>query len=296
MQVRFPTARLVATGLTWPECPRWHEGSLYVSDMHAGRVCRISEDGGLEEAARLPSLHDPAVLAGGLGFTRNGDLLAVSIRDRVIYRLGDAHHHARPSSAGPSRAEIFSDLRTVALSYVNDMLVRDDDTAFVSQFGYDIFSREPHRAAPLLQVSENGDASEATTLGLFEGANGMTETGTRLYVAETFAGRIAQVGGVDGPSTPVRDVFVETPPFPDGICSDREGAVWVGLPESGRVQRYDQDGTLTHDVRTPSEAGRPVACVLSEDENALYICCGWHPLNYVKAQARRNGSIWRVDL
>jgi len=35
----------LVTGRSFLEGPRWHDGALYVSDMHGDAVLRVSEDG-----------------------------------------------------------------------------------------------------------------------------------------------------------------------------------------------------------------------------------------------------------
>jgi hypothetical protein len=33
--------KVIAEGLTFPECPRWHDNALWFSDQHAGTVFRL---------------------------------------------------------------------------------------------------------------------------------------------------------------------------------------------------------------------------------------------------------------
>lgn len=39
--------------------------------------------------------------------------------------------------------------------------------------------------------------------------------------------------------------------FPDGLCVDVEGGVWVALYMGGRIRRYAPDGTISAEVRLP---------------------------------------------
>ncbi len=41
-------------GFAFLEGPRWHDGRLWFSDMHAQRVFAASESGALEAVARVP--------------------------------------------------------------------------------------------------------------------------------------------------------------------------------------------------------------------------------------------------
>ncbi|MBW2295321.1 MAG: SMP-30/gluconolactonase/LRE family protein, partial [Deltaproteobacteria bacterium] len=40
-------------GLAFPEGPRWHEGRLWFSDMHALTVVAVDEQGNREDIARV---------------------------------------------------------------------------------------------------------------------------------------------------------------------------------------------------------------------------------------------------
>ena len=53
-------------GLRFTEGPRWHDGRLYFSDMHAGEVIAVSMDGTRETIAALPS---PLMSSGETSFS-----------------------------------------------------------------------------------------------------------------------------------------------------------------------------------------------------------------------------------
>ena len=46
--------RIVLDGLCFPEGPRWHQGRLWFSDMHALEVVAITSEGERETIARVP--------------------------------------------------------------------------------------------------------------------------------------------------------------------------------------------------------------------------------------------------
>ena len=39
------TTRTIIDGLGWPECPRWHEGSLWFTDMYQKMVFQVVDTG-----------------------------------------------------------------------------------------------------------------------------------------------------------------------------------------------------------------------------------------------------------
>src|ERR1700737_2193095 len=102
-------------GRAFLEGPRWREGALYVSDMHAHEVLRVGTDGAVEVLARLDAA------PSGLGWLPDGSMLIVSMDDRRILRRGD----------GGSLTE-HADLSDLAPHEINDTVVDDAGHAFVS--------------------------------------------------------------------------------------------------------------------------------------------------------------------
>jgi sugar lactone lactonase YvrE len=109
------TERLLQ-GLCFGEGPRWHDGALWLSDMHAYEVLRVSADG---HAERVVSVD---MQPSGLGWLPSadgraaaGDLLIVSMLDRKVLRydgrsltqhadLGALSHRAHRGRARWKRA------------------------------------------------------------------------------------------------------------------------------------------------------------------------------------------------
>src|SRR5690349_15093171 len=88
------TRETVAAGYCLTEAPRWHEGSLYFSDIYGHSVHRIDPAGN----ASLLLQHDSP--CSGLGFLRNGDLLISAMSEQKILRLspgGELSEHASVS-------------------------------------------------------------------------------------------------------------------------------------------------------------------------------------------------------
>lgn len=49
------TTTTLLDGLCFGEGPRWHEGRLWLSDMHAHQVLAVSEDGQVETIVEVPN-------------------------------------------------------------------------------------------------------------------------------------------------------------------------------------------------------------------------------------------------
>jgi sugar lactone lactonase YvrE len=172
-----------------------------------------------------------------------------------------------------------ADLSGIARGSINDMIVAQDGTAYVGDMGLRIHQEGDRLPGQTIRVTPDGQVSVGAD-GL-DTPNGhiLTEDGRTLIVAESAASRLTAFDiAADGTLSGQR-VFAELTPAsnelpaapPDGICLDREGAVWVAEPIGRRVIRVLEGGkvTDTHVV----DGLVPVACVLGgPDRRTLFIC------------------------
>jgi sugar lactone lactonase YvrE len=96
----------VATGLKFPEAPRWHNGRLYFSEIFGGRVLALDERGSVEVVVELPGR------PSGLGWRPDGTMLVVSMQDQRVLRAVDG-----------GLLEEVADLSALVDGDTNDMLV-----------------------------------------------------------------------------------------------------------------------------------------------------------------------------
>jgi sugar lactone lactonase YvrE len=249
--------KIESDGFAFTECPRWHDGQFYFSDVQGNHVHRLAAGGKVEtllEIADNPS---------GLGFLPNGDLLVVSTHESKLLRLskdGSLREHA--------------DLSGVAKFGINDMVVDPAGRAYVGQFGYDHSSGNMPSPSPLIIVEPDGNVGMGPD-GLLV-ANGLvlSADGKTLICAESAGGRLAAYdAGADGTLSNHR-VFAQLPPnqYPDGICLDAEGGVWVACLFGPGFARLTEGGTVTDIVPMP-EGRFAYACMLGgADRKTLYMC------------------------
>jgi sugar lactone lactonase YvrE len=83
--------------------------------------------------------------------------------------------------------------------------------------------------------------------------------------------------------------------YPDGICLDAEGAIWVAAPHPGEVLRVQQGGNITHRLTVST---KPYACMLGGfDRRLLFICtAGSSNPDEVRAQPDEKIEIIEVDV
>lgn len=238
---------VVVPGLAFGEGPRWHEGRLWLSDMHRHRVLSVDAAG----AVTVELQHDTPV--SGLGWTPSGELLTV-VMDGEVLRGG----------------EPFADLRPSAPHGVNDMISHPGGWSWVGQFGYDRHGGGAPTPAPLLRVDDDGRVTSAADDLLVANGMAVSADGATLFVAESAGGRISAFSVGDDGALSARRTFAPVPP-PDGICLDADGCLWVAGVTTGAFVRVAEGGGVLDTVEV--EPGRrPIACVLGgDDRRTLYM-------------------------
>lgn len=253
--IRTHRAEVVADGLRFGEGPRWHEGRLWFSDMHDGRVLAMTPAGELERICEVEG--EPS----GLGWLPDGRLLVVSMQDRRLLRRetdGRLLQHA--------------DLSMDATWHCNDMVVDAAGGAFVGNFGFDLHGGARPCGANLIRVDADGTTRIAATDLMFPNGTVITPDGGTLIIAESFAGRLTAFDLDARGDLGNRRLWAQLPEgrVPDGICLDAEGAIWVASPMGNECLRIREGGEVTDVVKLDRGA---FACMLGdEDRRALYIC------------------------
>ena len=252
----MPDLETLIEGRAFLEGPRWHDGALWVSDMHAHEVLRVGMDGSVEVAAQLD-----ASAPSGLGWLPDGSMLIVSMDDRVVLRLHDG------------RLVEHADCRPDAPHEINDMVVDRHGHAFVSQFGYDHHAGEKLRRAPVLRVDPDGSVHQATNA--LRMANGMviTSDDRTLVVAESAGRRLLAFDLAEDGSLANEREWADLPDgdYPDGICIDAEDAVWIAGPASDRFVRVREGGEVLDVVECPGR--HAIACAIGGDDGQTLFCC-----------------------
>jgi sugar lactone lactonase YvrE len=254
------TLRLVLDRLDMPECPRWQHGSLWLSDIWGHRVLEVAADGSSRVVHGFPDDEDPS----GLGWLPDGRLLVVGMLGRVVYAVDQ------------SDRSVYADLRDVSPFPLNDMIVTEDGTAYVSGFGWEVWGGGTYADSPLFRVRPGGAVDVAADALAAPNGMALTADGGTLVVAEPAAGRLSRFT-VTGAGDLVGRELVPLPKAdgashvtPDGICLDAAGAVWAADPIGHRVIRVLADGELDRVI--PVDDGYPVACVLGgADRRTLFI-------------------------
>ena len=241
-------------GLTFPEGPRWHDGRLWFSDFYNYRVVALGLDGVAETMATVPAC------PSGLGWMPDGSLLVVSMNDKRLLRM----------QAG--RLVEHADLSHVAGGPCNDMVVDRLGRAYVGNFGYERFKGEDVRPAVLARVDPDGTVTVVARDLKFPNGAVITPDGSRLIIGETMGNCLTSFDIAPDGGLANRSAFAAVEGlFPDGICLDEEGLVWVADPRGNRVVRVREGGAIVETIALPGR--NAYACMLGgEDRRTLFIC------------------------
>ena len=245
---------VIIDGLTFPEAPRWHDGRLWFSDFYSHRVLRVDVAGYVDVVTEIPAR------PSGLGWMPDGTLLVVSMVDRRLLRVDD-----------DGKTHQVADLSALATGSCNDMVVDGTGRAYVGNFGFDRHKGEPPRTTCIVRVDPDGRVTRAADDLSFPNGTVITPDGRRLIVAETLGHRLTAFDVAADGTLSNRRLFAQLDDcFPDGICLDAEGAVWVADARNPRVLRVFDGGRIERTVSTDRPA---FACMLGgDDRQTLFVC------------------------
>jgi|WetSurMetagenome_2_1015567.scaffolds.fasta_scaffold59098_3 sugar lactone lactonase YvrE len=251
----LPETTVLVDGLVFPENPRWHDGKLWFADSHANNVMTVDIDGKTNVVAQLTDM------PGGLGWDAEGRLLVVSMNDKRLLRLD------------PGSFTQVADLNNLASGPCNDMAVDALGRAYIGNFGLNTdLKKYKLGAAELIMVAPDGKAGVVAKNMIFPNGSVITPDGNTLIVAESLGSRLIafDIESDGSLSNPRLWAKLDKGVYPDGICLDSAGAVWVANSNGNQVIRVLEGGVVTHRVITKSS--HVYACALGgSDLRTLFI-------------------------
>lgn len=266
--------RCVLDGGRYYEGPRWHAGRLWFVDCMERTLLSLSPSGECEQHAKLDD-DTPC----GLGVLPDGTVLVLTMfRKRLL-----AHRDGALS--------LYADLSGIATGTIDDMIVDGLGRAYVGDLGFDL-PPPPDRGAPgrILLVTPDG-AVRVVAEGLrFPNGIAVSADHSRLVVAEMDGGCLADYDIAPNGDLKFRARFGSMK-SPDGICLDREGAVWVAAFEEDAFIRLDAEGRELQRIEVPGR--RALACSLGGAERKTLFCLS-AATSYEELQQRKSSA--RIDV
>ncbi|GLS99438.1 hypothetical protein GCM10007897_08170 [Sphingobium jiangsuense] len=243
------------------EAPIWDaaRGSFWCVDNVVGDVIEIGVDGKVRQtirrdrpvAAVLPRRAGGLLLAEGLAFT----LLDADGGERVLATLD-----ANPATTRINEAKCDPQGRVWAGT---------------------VAAALPVGGAALYRVDAAGRVDRMVDGLTIGNGMGWSPDGGIFYLADSPTARIDAfdfddaTGALGGRRTVVH--FDVGEGWPDGLCVDAEGAIWVAVPLTSEVRRYSPEGGLLARMRI--DAPFATSCAFGgEDHSALLVTSGSVPL------------------
>ncbi|HEY1825278.1 MAG TPA: SMP-30/gluconolactonase/LRE family protein [Acidimicrobiales bacterium] len=252
-------AEVVREALSFGEDPRWHDGRLWYSDFYRHGVYSLDEAG--EE--RLE--HRVDAQPSGLGWLPNGDLVCVSMTDHRVLRFHDGE------------VSEFCDISAHCGFWANDMATSASGVSYVGNFGFDLHAMlrggsvtGPFPTANVVVLSPSGEVLQVVPDLSFPNGTLITPDERTLIVAETTACRLSAFDvGEDGRLSNRRIWAAVDGVYPDGMCLDAEGQVWLANAVAAQCLRVKEGGEVTGAVQTSQVS---FACALGAgDGRSLYV-------------------------
>lgn len=253
------TLDLLLDGLTFAECPRWHQGKLWFSDIFARRVMTVDPDGNADVVLQLGDEDMPA----GLGFLPDGRLLIANMARPVILRV-------EPDGSVVTHA----DLASLAIGPLNDMVVDAHGRAYVGASGTDDVTAPRPLTGTGSIIRVDPDGSARIVAEKMDAPNGpvISPDGTQYIVASFPAQELTGFDVAPDGSLSGRRVWADlSPASADGITIDEQNGVWTCAPMQREVRRVVGGGEVTDVIPVPDKM--PIApCIGGHDGRTLFVC------------------------
>ncbi|WP_442972713.1 SMP-30/gluconolactonase/LRE family protein [Rhodococcus sp. G-MC3] len=287
-----PDVTVVLEGYTYFECPRWHDGRIWVSDFYSYKVLSANADGSdVRVEAEVPQ--QPS----GLGWLPDGRLLIVSMRDKMILR----REH-------DGSLVVHADLSSHVNANLNDMLVDDRGRAYVGNFGFDLMNQATPETADLIRVDPDGSAHVVAKDLYFPNGMALTPDG-ELLVDETVGNRVSAFAvHPDGSLGERRDwvKFAEVPDMSDmatamgqlvvaadGCCIDTDGSLWAADALGQRIVHIVRGKGIVDQLEFETGV---FACGLGGDDGRTLFVCAAPDFNEHQRKVETEGKLLAVQL
>jgi sugar lactone lactonase YvrE len=255
------------------EGPRWHRGRLWLVDCMTRQLLSVSLAGDRQEHATFDDT--PC----GTGVLPDGRIVVLTMNKKQLHAYADG------------QLSLHADLGGIASGTIDDMIIDGQGRAYIGDLGFHM-PPPPDRGAVgrLILVMPDGKARVVAEDLRFPNGIAVSADHKRLVVAEMDGACLADYdidtdGGLRlrGRLGRMND--------PDGICLDRDGAVWVASFTEDAFIRVARDGSELQRIAVPGR--RALACALGGPERKTLFCLS-AATSY--AELRQGKSSSRIDV
>jgi sugar lactone lactonase YvrE len=264
----------VLDGGRYFEGPRWHAGRLWFVDCMDRTLLSLAPSGECEQHAKFDD-DTPC----GLGVLPDGTLVVLTMFRKRLLTCSDG------------QLSLYADLSGIAAGTIDDMIIDGLGRAYVGDLGFDL-PPPPDRGpvGRIILVTPDG-AMRVVADGLrFPNGIAVSADNSRLVVAEMDGEGLADydIGADGGLNFRRRLGSVKSP---DGICLDRDGAVWVAAFDEDAFVRLDHGGRELQRIEVPGR--RAIACVLGGPSRRTLFCLS-AATSYEELRQRKSSA--RIDV
>ncbi|ASR36558.1 hypothetical protein BAY61_17880 [Prauserella marina] len=262
---------LLASGGHYFEGARWHDGTWWVSDIYAKKVCTYDTEGNRTEIMHVEG--NPS----GLGWLPDGSLLVVSMHDRTLLRR-----------TADGEVSVYADLSELCAYELNDMVINAAGQVYVGTIGFAIAQGDEIRPGAIYRVDPDGTGHVAAENVICPNGMVITNDDRTLIVAESFSSRLtaftigddgaltdqrafAQIGADPG-LTSLPEMMAASEIWPDGCAIDAEDNIWVADAGHQRIVRIDPHGKIVEEIKEEEGLGI-YACALGGDDGRTLLMC-----------------------
>ncbi len=269
----FPSseARVLFSGLAFPESPRWRDGRVWVCNWGAQEIVAVDPEGRIDVVLPAPT----ATLPFSVDWLRDGRMLIVAGREGFLLRR-------EPDGSLATHA----DLNGLSDRGWNEIVVDGRGRAYVNGPGFDMMAGEDFAPGIIGLITPNGAVRQVADGVAFPNGMAVTPDNATVIVAESYARRLTAFDIAADGALSNRRVWADLGDgCPDGICLDAEGAVWYADVPNKRCVRVREGGEILQTIALDRGG---FACMLGgADRRTLFIAAAhWRGPETMFDQAR----------
>jgi sugar lactone lactonase YvrE len=271
---------MTAAGLTtlldggrYFEGPRWHDGRLWFVDCMARTLLSVDLAGERQEHATFDDT--PC----GTGILPDGRIVVLTMNKKQLHAFANG------------RLSLYADLTSVAKGTIDDMIVDGQGRAFIGDLGFNMPPPSDRGAVGrIILVMPDGSARVVADGLRFPNGIAVSADHSRLVVAEMDGATLADYDIETDGALRLRGRLGRMN-APDGICLDRDGAVWVASFTEDAFIRIGRNGEELQRIAVPGR--RALACALGGPDRKTLFCLS-AATSYEELRQRKSSS--RIDI
>jgi sugar lactone lactonase YvrE len=255
------------------EGPRWHSGRLWFVDCMARTLLSVN----LAGERQVHAIFDDTPC--GTGVLPDGRIVVLTMNKKQLLALTDG------------RLSLYADLAAVANGTIDDMIIDGQGRAWVGDLGFHM-PPPPDRGAVGRIILVTPDSSARVVAEGLRFPNGIAVSAdhNRLVVAEMDGACLADYD-IDADGGLRLRGRLGRMNAPDGICLDRDGAVWVASFTEDAFIRISRNGEEIRRIAVPGR--RALACALGGPDRKTLFCLS-AATSYEELRQRKSSS--RIDV